>query len=95
MCALKNISYKDTDSKNLFIVSGIKFCVVNTNSEQTQDVKQLSQKIRFFEKELVYFEKKLSNKNFVDKAPKEVVEIEKKKLAEVRKTLNILKGLNV
>ena len=95
MCSVKKIIYREMNSKNLFIISGVKFCITDKKSEQPFDKEQLSQKINFFEKELLYFEKKISNKDFINKAPKKIVESEKEKLEEVKKTLKLLKGKNV
>ena len=52
-------------------------------------------KIEFYEKEVSYFKKKLDNKNFIKKAPKKIVDLEKRKLVDAEKNLKLLKLSNV
>ncbi len=52
---------------------------------------RLSKEIAKFQKEIERAEMKLQNPNFVDKAPPEVVEKEREKLAEIKTTLQKLK----
>ena len=46
--------------------------------------------IDFYKKEIIFFETKLNNKNFIEKAPQKVVDENKKKLSEVKKNLKLL-----
>ena len=48
-------------------------------------------KIKFYEKEVRFFEKKLKNKNFIDKAPINVVNENRAKLKDALKNLALLK----
>jgi valyl-tRNA synthetase len=51
----------------------------------------IKKKIEFYEKEIIFFEKKLNNKKFINKAPKKVVDENRTKLVEARKNLDFLK----
>ena len=70
----------DNDKFKVFISSGIKFGFLN--EKLNNDVENIKMKINFLKKEIIFFEKKLSNKNFVKNAPQNIVEKEKKKLKE-------------
>ena len=86
---LKEIIYlSDSSDKNCFVISNIKFNVSQRESENsTNDNKKL---IDFYKKEIIFFETKLNNKNFIEKAPQKVVDENKKKLSEVKKNLKLL-----
>ena len=79
--------------KNIFLSSKIKFSLLFDLNLSTNN--NLLKKIEFYEKEVSYFKKKLANKNFINKAPKKIVDSEKKKLAEAKKNLKLLKPSNV
>ena len=75
-----------------FIVNKTDFYVI---LDQKKDFKS---EIKFLEKELDYYEnflskidKKLSNKNFVNKAPKKVIEIERNRKIDVSEKIKLLK----
>tara|TARA_Y100001954_G_C15810865_1_gene605124 strand:+ start:801 stop:3422 length:2622 start_codon:yes stop_codon:yes gene_type:complete len=83
----------DQNKKNVFLSSKIKFSLsfdINLTSKNN-----FSKKIEFYEKEVSYFKKKLNNKSFIQKAPKKIVDLEKKKLIEAEKNLKLLKHSNV
>ena len=46
--------------------------------------------IEFYKNEIKFFEKKLNNKQFMNKAPKIIIEQQKKKLLEAKKNLKLL-----
>ena len=76
-----------------FIVNKTDFFVI---LDQKKDFKS---EIKFLEKELDYYEnflykikKKLSNKNFVNKAPKKVIEIERNRKIDVSEKIKLLKS---
>ena len=73
--------------KNIFLSSKIKFSLLFDVNLSTNN--NLLKKIEFYEKEVSYFKKKLANKNFINKAPKKIVDSEKKKLAEAEKKFKI------
>ncbi|PPR41430.1 MAG: hypothetical protein CFH30_00723, partial [Alphaproteobacteria bacterium MarineAlpha8_Bin1] len=79
--------------KNIFLSSKIKFSFdFNVNVSTNNN---LLKKIEFYEKEVSYFKKKLDNKNFIKKAPKKIVDLEKRKLVDAEKNLKLLKLSNV
>jgi len=76
-----------------FIVNKTDFFVI---LDQKKDFKS---EIKFLEKELDYYEnflskieKKLSNRNFVNKAPKKVIEIERNRKIDVSEKIKLLKS---
>ena len=96
MFNISDISYlkkKESDIKNVILVSGVKIILVisSTNTEKLFSKKD----INFYEKEIKFFKEKLENKNFINKAPKKIVELQKKKLADAQKNLQLLKENNV
>ena len=88
---LKKIVYSE-DNKNskFFIISNIKFGL-DIKDEKKQGKDDLSQKIQFYKKEIKFFEKKLKNKNFLEKAPTKIVDENRNKLIEAKKNLKLLK----
>ena len=87
------ITYRTLDHESKFIISSkIKFNV-SENGQTIIEESKIEKKIEFYEKEIIFFEKKLNNKNFVDKAPTKVVEENRKKLVEAKKNLEFLKNV--
>ena len=87
------ITYRTLDYESKFIISSkIKFNV-SENGQTIIEESKIEKKIEFYEKEIIFFEKKLNNKNFVDKAPTKVVEENRKKLVEAKKNLEFLKNV--
>ncbi len=87
------ITYRTLNHESKFIISSkIKFNV-SENGQTIIEESKIEKKIEFYEKEIIFFEKKLNNKNFVDKAPTNVVEENKKKLVEAKKNLEFLKNV--
>ena len=87
------ITYRTLNHESKFIISSkIKFNV-SENGQTIIEESKIEKKIEFYEKEIIFFEKKLNNKNFVDKAPINVVEENKKKLVEAKKNLEFLKNV--
>ena len=85
------IIYRNFDDGSKFILSSkIKFNV-SENGQTIIKESNIKKKIDFYEKEIVFFEKKLNNKNFINKAPIKVVDENRTKLAEARKNLEFLK----
>ena len=87
------ITYTTLDHESKFIISSkIKFNV-SENGQTIIEESKIEKKIEFYEKEIIFFEKKLNNRNFVDKAPTKVVEENRKKLVEAKKNLEFLKNV--
>ena len=85
------ITYRTLDHESKFIISSkIKFNV-SENGQTIIEESKIKKKIEFYKKEIIFFEKKLNNRNFVDKAPTKVVEENRKKLVEAKKNLEFLK----
>ena len=73
-----------------FISSGLKFAVQYENKEKN-NINEIDKKIKFYENEVKFFEKKLKNQSFLDKAPLKIVNENKAKLKDALKNLNLLK----
>ena len=85
------ITYTTLDHESKFIISSkIKFNV-SENGQTIIEESNIKKKIEFYEKEIIFFEKKLNNKNFIYKAPTKVVDENRKKLIEAKKNLEFLK----
>lgn len=79
----------NNDSLKLFFNNGLKFGLsINENvSDEIYD-----EKVKYFKNEIDYFNKKLQNRSFLEKAPKNVVEEQKRKLNNAIKNLKKLKN---
>ena len=85
------IIYGNLHDESKFIISSkIKFNV-SENGQTIIEESNIKKKIEFYEKEIVFFEKKLNNKNFINKAPKKVVDENRTKLVKARENLEFLK----
>ena len=73
-----------------FISSGFKFAILYENKEKN-NINEIEKKIKFNENEVKFFEKKLKNQSFLDKAPLKIVNENKAKLKEALKNLDLLK----
>ena len=92
LLGLEKIVYsQDIAKSKFFIVSNIKFSL-DIKEKENQGMEDLNQKIQFYKKEIEFFEKKLTNKNFLEKAPKKIVDENRNKLDEARKKFKIIKG---
>ncbi len=87
---IKDISLakKTSEKYDYFVSSKIKFGTIKKDT--TEISIQIEKKIEYFKNEIKFFEKKLSNKDFLLKAPKKIIEIQKKKLNEAKKNLALL-----
>ena len=72
-----------------FIIANTKFSVVEPGNN-IMDETDINQKIKFYKNEIHFFEKKLKNKNFIEKAPKKIVNENIDKLLEAKKNLKLL-----
>ena len=85
------IIYKTFDHESKFIISSkIKF-TISENGQTIIQESNIKKKIKFYKKEIIFFEKKLNNKNFITKAPSKVVDENRAKLNEAKKNLEFLK----
>ena len=80
--------------KSIFVVSGLKFSLLKDKNSKFQNT-EFEKKINFYKNEILYFEKKLNNKNFLQKAPSKIVNQQKKKLKEAKINLKLLTEENV
>ena len=96
MFEINNIIRKNKSFNNkkvnhaAFVVSGIRFGIIFDVNEK--NITQNIEKIKFYKKEIMYFEKKLSNKLFLKNAPKKIVEDQKKKLLVAKNNLSLLEN---
>ena len=90
-CDLIKKQLKGKDSETSFIVGKYGYVVDQKNKIFNEiDVDKLKEELNY---NLVFkniLEKKLSNKNFVSNAPKEVIQKERKKLEDVKSKIKIL-----
>ena len=85
------ITYKSFDRESKFIISSkIKFNI-SEDGQTIIEESNIKKKIEFYKKEIIFFEKKLNNKNFIIKAPLKVVDENRTKLNEAKKNLKFLK----
>ena len=64
--------------------------LINNESGKAEMIERIKKEIATLENEIARCEKMLSNPNFIDKAPKEKVELEQNKLASHKKNLEDL-----
>ncbi|MAI75756.1 MAG: hypothetical protein CMM90_01045 [Rickettsiales bacterium] len=76
--------------KKIIIVKNIKFILDTGITESVSSQKAKEKEIEFLKNEIKFFEAKLKNKNFIDKAPKKIVEIQKSKFHEAKNKLKLL-----
>jgi len=85
---------KTSADSSPFVISGIKFSII-LGVKKVDNQKKIEEQIIFYQKEIEYFEKKLKNSNFVNKAPQNIVNAEKEKLNTAIKNLKLLQKNNV
>ena len=85
-----NYLKKDNSKKKIIIVKNTKFILDTGITESVSLQKAKEKEIEFLKKEIKFFEAKLNNKNFIDKAPKKIVEIQKSKFLEAKNKLKLL-----
>ena len=73
-----------------FVISGIKFSIIFDAKKSDNPKRMVEEQIIFYKKEIEYFKKKLTNSNFLNKAPKNVVNTEKEKFNLAIKNLKLL-----
>ncbi len=75
-----------------FIVNKTDFFVIlNQKKDFKSEIKFLEKELDYYENFLSKIDKKLSNKNFVNKAPKKVIEIERNRKIDVSEKIKLLK----
>ena len=83
------IASKFSESKYyIFVSSKMKFGLIKSEKSHIQE--ELKNKIEYYKKEIIFFENKLKNKNFLSKAPKKIIEDQKNKLDKAKKNLFLL-----
>jgi valyl-tRNA synthetase len=93
----KEFTYSNITSSDSspFVTSGIKFSIIFDAKKSDNQKRIVEEQIIFYKKEIEYFKKKLTNSNFLNKAPKNVVNTEKEKLNLAIKNLKLLQKNNV
>jgi valyl-tRNA synthetase len=75
------------------MVNAIEFFIpISENIDIEEETKNLKDELAYLEGFLVSIEKKLSNDKFVNSAPKQVVELEKKKLSDAVQKIELIKS---
>lgn len=93
LARLESISYQKSESKSLvgFVESGTEiFIDLSGSVDSEKEIARIEKEIAGVSPYVTSMEKKLSNKGFVDNAPVEVIEVEKKKLEEAKTKLEKL-----
>ena len=87
---INKFKYSSIDDKEFdFLSSGFKFGI--SSRSKVDNIDEINKKIKFYKDEIKFFEKKLKNKNFVNKAPLKIVNENKAKLKDALKNLDLLK----
>ncbi len=82
------------NSRKIVTDSAILYVYLGDLVDEEKEKEKLLKEKEFLEKEILIFEKKLSNENFLNKAPQDVVLKEKEKLSLKKDKLSkILSGL--
>jgi valyl-tRNA synthetase len=77
------------NDNNVLVVSGVRFLLESQKNDIVDD-ESLRRKINHYQSEIEHFKKRLSNKNFLEKAPSKLVELEKRKFEDAKKNLKLL-----
>ena len=85
----KKIINENKNSK-ILVIFGLKFIIVPSEDSKFNDQKSLSKKILFYENEINFFNEKLKNREFLDKAPSKIIDQHKFKLEEAKRNLKLL-----
>ncbi len=85
----KKIINKTKHSK-ILVIFGLKFIIVPSGDSKFKDQKSLSKKILFYENEINFFNEKLKNSEFLNKAPSKIIDQHKFKLEEAKRNLKLL-----
>ena len=81
--------------EKIILSTAVVYVLLDGLVDKEKETEKLLKEKKFLEAEIAFFEKKLSNKNFLNKAPKEIVEKEKEKLKIKKQKLEkILVSLN-
>lgn len=93
LAKVENIKYHDDDTKGITgVISGINITLIVENIVNKDDeIARLRLEIERLKSQCLGISKKLSNEKFVNNAPKEIVDLEKKKLEDME---NKIKQLN-
>ena len=84
------ILLKEKNNYKIFVISGIRFGIKSETLSKNNNNNKNEDKISFYKKEIVFFEKKLSNRLFLKNAPKKIIDEQKKKLLKAKKNLSLL-----
>ncbi len=96
LCNIENLSYTDNQiegSKSFRVKSNEYFVPISAdNINVEEELKKISEELKYTEGFLKSVQKKLSNERFVNNAPEKVVAIEKKKEADALAKIETLKN---
>lgn len=89
---LANVSLVSEKGEGKIVYTSLgEFVLLDEKKDKSELLKELQEQIKKFEFEVERSEKMLSNPRFVEKAPASLVETEKTKLEENKKSLSVLK----
>ena len=87
-----DIQYNKKRNKNdkVLVVSGTKLALETVDERKSSETKSLKKQILFYKNEVNFFNEKLNNKDFINKAPLKIINKHKLKLKEAKKNLKLL-----
>ena len=90
LSSIKEISKKPDDAFSFMVKSNEYFIPLGDNIDVAVEIEKLQKELDYTKGFLKITEEKLSNNNFVQNAPQQLVEKERKKLADTKKKIKIL-----
>lgn len=97
LCSLESIKITDKMSEKdgfiKIVISDFEMYIELTKKEITELNKKKNKEIKFLEDSIIAIENKLNNKNFIEKAPKEIIEKEQEKYKSFKEKLEKIKSV--
>ena len=90
LSSINTISEKPSTSFSFMVEANEFFIPISNTIDVVSEIRKLETKLDYNKGFLKSVESKLNNKNFVNKAPKEVIDNEKKKMIDIRSKIKIL-----
>ena len=90
LSSINTISEKPSASFSFMVEANEFFIPISNTIDVVSEIRKLETKLDYNKGFLKSVESKLNNKNFVNKAPKEVIDNEKKKMIDIRSKIKIL-----
>ena len=90
LSSINTVSEKPSASFSFMVEANEFFIPISNTIDVVSEIRKLETKLDYNKGFLKSVESKLNNKNFVNKAPKEVIDNEKKKMIDIRSKIKIL-----